>query len=463
MSNPVTRLEQFIVDVLVSSPHVPLGVNVMRLADTLDKEGVVQSSSNIIVSYKGGSSNIKNREPLVFEKSYIFSITFNCQDYLTTSAHDFALHLVDAASRSLTNKVPFVDGVQVIEPFYSSDETFEGITENSQYVYSQTWRLLSEEIYTDTSLDPCVRRGNCKAVWPPQGVVGSVPPGSMVTSDGTLWEICAETSDGNVLCGTTYNSDGDLVLQADGSILIPREELGSWTLKTTNYVTNDGKLEVWLHDGDGNQVEQIFYTDTGKKVARMALELWRSRIDGVARCDSSLSCKFQRDIQTQNLAYAVVDTICAPLYTNPLTSDEAVDLRGGSLIAVNPEVRLYAPNDAGEQVAFVQVVKSDLGSGGWVEEAALSQTVEQLVQDGASKDPAAEIYREEVEATYDASNETSTLSVSDITESTGATSPLSSSGTTDTTRITTGSNPGNDKQVGRSRYDGSRGEEPNGS
>jgi hypothetical protein len=285
----------------------------------------------------------------------------------------------------------------------------------------------------------------------------------MVTSDGTLWEICAETSDGNVLCGTTYNSDGDLVLQADGSILIPCEELASWTLETTNSITNDGMLEVWLRDGDGNQVEQIFYSNTGKKVARMALELWRSRIDGVARCDSSLSCKFQRNIQTQNLVYAVVDTICAPLYVNPLASDETFDLRGGSLIAVNPEVRLCAPNDAGEQVTFVQVVKSDLGSGGWVEEAALSQTVEQLVQDGVSKDPAAEIYRKEVEATYDASNETSTLSVSDITEPTGATSPLSSSGTTDTTRITTGSNPGNDKQVGRSRYDGSGGEEPSGS
>ena len=445
MSNPVTRLEQFIVDVLVSSPHVPLGVNVMRLADSLDKEGVVQSSSNIIVSYSGGSSNVKQREPLMFEKSYVFKITFNCQDYLTTSAHDFALHLVDAASRSLTNKVPFVDGVQVIEPFYSSDETFEGITENSQYVYSQTWRLLSEEIYTDTSLDPCVRRGNCKAVWPPQGVVGSVPPGSMVTSDGTLWEICAETSDGNILCGTAYNSDGDLVLQADSSILIPYEELGSWTLKTTNYITDDGKLEVWLHDGDGNQVEQIFYTNTGKKVARMALELWRSRIDGVARCDSSLSCKFQRTIQSQNLVYAVVDTICAPLYTNPLTSDETLDLRGGSLIVVNPEVRLCAPNDAGEQVTFVQVVRSDLGSGGWVEEAALSQTVEQLLQDSTSKDSAAAIYREEIEATYDASNEISTLSISNITEPTGVTSPLSSSGTTNTTSITTGGNPGNDK------------------
>lgn len=428
MSSPVTKLEQFIVDVLVSSPLVPIGVNVMRLADTIDKEGVVQSSSNIIVSYSGGSSNIKQREPLMFEKSYIFKVTFNCQDYLTTSAHDFALHLVDAASRSLTNQVPFVDGVQVIEPFYSSDETFEGITENSQYVYSQTWRILSEEIFTDTSLDPCVRRGNCKAIWPPQGVVGSIPPGAIVTGDGTLWEIAAENDCGDIVTGTTYNEAGDLVLQADDSILIPCEELASWTLETTNYVTSDGMLEVWLRDGDGNQVEQIFYTNTGKKMARLALELWRSRIDGVAKCGSSLSCKFQKTLQNVDLAYAVVDTICAPLYKNPLVTDEYTELRGGSLIAVNPEVRLCAPNDDGEEVTFVQVVKSDLGEGGWVEESALSQPVKELVKDSRDKDPAAKRYREEVEQTYEAS----------------------------------GQNPGNDKQVGRSRYDGSTGDEPSG-
>lgn len=395
MTNPVTKLEQFLVDSLVSSPLVPIGVNVMRLADSIDKEGVVQSSSNIIVSYTGGSSNIKNREPLVFEKSYIFKITFNCQDYLSTSAHDFALHLVDAATRTISNQVPFVDGVQVIEPFYSSDETFEGITENSQYVYSQTWRLLSEEVYPDVSLDPCVRRGNCKAVWPPPGVEASVPAGAVVTADGKIWEIAGTDECGETVFGAYFGTDGDLLLKWDDSILIPKEELNKWTLDTTGHITPaDGKLEVWLRDADGNQIERIFYTDTGKKAARLATQLWRSPIDRVG-CGSPFAETFTKFVNTSG-TYAYVDTICAELYTNPLTSPTTfTDLKGGTLIAVLPDVKLIVGT-----TTFVQVVKTDLGDGGWVDESKV------LIEPRSNVFPAASRYREEIEHAYEADDNT---------------------------------------------------------
>ena len=384
MSNPVAKIEQFMVDALVSSPLIPIGVNVMRLADTIDKEGVVQSSSNIIVSYSGGSSNIKNREPLVFEKSYIFKITFNCQDYLNTSAHDFALHLVDAATRSLSNQVPFVDGVQVIEPFYSSDETFEGITENSQYVYSQTWRLLSEELYPNVSMDPCVRRGNCKAVWPPVGYVSEIPPGSVITDDGRVWEIACEDDDGNIVLGSYYNNDGDLVLKCDDSILIPKEELNKWKLTTTGFITTeDGKLEVWLVDEDGNQIEQIFFTNEGKKVTQGAYGLYRSATDNFFR--NSLDVNFKRTpLIARSTTYAVVNVVYTRVYTNPLISDEGTDVFGGKLLLVDPATRLNV-----DGINYIYVAQSDLGSSGWVDERAVT------VQDREEIYPASNLQNEQ--------------------------------------------------------------------
>lgn len=394
MSNPVAKIEQFMVDILVSSPLIPIGVNVMRLADTIDKEGVVQSSSNIIVSYSGGSSNIKNREPLVFEKSYIFKITFNCQDYLNTSAHDFALHLVDAATRSLSNQVPFVDGVQVIEPFYSSDETFEGITENSQYVYSQTWRLLSEELYPNVSMDPCVRRGNCKAVWPPIGYVSEIPPGSVITDDGRVWEVACEDSDGNMVLGSYYNNDGDLVLKCDDSILIPKEELNKWKLTTTGFITTeDGKLEVWLMDEDGNQIEQIFFTNEGKKITQGAYGLYRSATDNFFR--NSLDINFKRTpLIARSTSYAVVNVVYTRVYTNPLVSDDGTDVFGGKLLLVDPATRLNA-----DGINYIYVAQSDLGSSGWIDERAVT------VQDREGIYPASNLQNEQNLGLFDSTLE----------------------------------------------------------
>jgi hypothetical protein len=192
-------------------------------------------------------------------------------------------------------------------------------------------------------------------------------------------------------------------------------------------------LEVWLLDENGNQIEQIFFTNTEKKVAKMVMELWRSKIDRVTRCGSSLSCKFDRAVVTEDLTYAVVDAICAPLYSNPLSTDEYKDLNGGSLIAVNPNVKLTTTNTDGDPMTLVQVVKSDLGPGGWVEEKVISSSIQPEAA-GDKNYPASKKYKEQVEE-------------------------ATTSGTTSTTS-TFGSNPGNDKQVGRSRYDGSTGDLP---
>ena len=372
------------VNALTSSPLIPLGVNVLRLADTLDKEGVVQGTSNIVVSYSGSSSNLKNREPYVIEKSYSFKVTVTAQDYLSTSAHDFALTLKEGVLRTLINQVPFVDGVQVIEPFYSTDDTFEGITENSQYVYGITFRLTGEELYNHVSMDPCVRRGNCKALWPPEGFVSKIPPGAITTEDGRLWEVAVENEDGELTYGTYYSEEGDLLLKGDDSILIPKEELGVWYFQTTNSITEeDGKLEVWLYDGDGNQIERIFYSDTGQKVPRMFHQFFRSSLNGPARFRSALDHEGFVGTVTTGTTYAVVSVIYAQVYGNPLTSDSYKELPGGAMMAVNPDIRLSLNG-----VEFIQVVRSDLGDGGWVDERSV------IIEDRGDLFPAASQYNQ---------------------------------------------------------------------
>jgi hypothetical protein len=364
----VAKLEDFMVNALTSSPLIPLGVNILRLADTLDNEGVVQTTSNIVVSYSGSSSNLKNRDPYVIEKSYSFKVTVTAQDYLSTSAHDFALTLKEGVLRTLINQVPFVDGVQVIEPFYSTDDTFEGVTKNSQYVYGITFRLTGEELYTAVSMDPCVRRGNCKAVWPPEGLVSKIPPGAVVTEDGRLWEVACQSEDGELVYGTYYNQEGDLLLKCDDSILVPKEELTKWYFQTTNFVTTeDNKLEVWLYDESGNQVERIFFSDTGKKVPRLLAQFYRSSVNGPAKFRSVLDSSIFKPTLETGSTYAVVDVIYAQVYENPLVyTDEYNEIPGGSIIMVNPDIRLKV-ND----ITFIAVKKSDYGDGGWIDERAV--------------------------------------------------------------------------------------------
>lgn len=379
----VAKLEEFMVNVLTSSPLIPLGVNILRLADTLDSEGVVQTTSNIVVSYSGSSSNLKNRDPYVIEKAYSFKVTITAQDYLNTSAHDFALSLKEGALGALINQVPFVKGVQVIEPFYSTDDTFEGITENSQYVYGITFRLTGEELYPPVSMDPCVRRGNCKALWPPEGFVNKIPPGAMVTGDGKLWEVASENDCGVLVFGAYYSIEGDLLLKGDNSILIPKEELGVWYFQTTNFITTeDNKLEVWLYDGDGNQIERIFFSDTGKKAPRLLEKFFRSSVNGPARYNSVLDSERFTGVVDTGSTYAIVDVIYAQIYENPLVSTlEYTELPGGSILMVNTDVRLTVSD-----VTFVAVRKSDLGEGGWVDLRAIR------VEDREDIYPAANTY-----------------------------------------------------------------------
>ena len=290
----ISRIEQYICDALLASPEIPLGVNVLRLADVVDKEGVVQNSNNIVVRYVSSFFNVKYRVPLVYERTLSFELNFSCQNYLTSSGHDFATQLLAGALNTLVSGVPGDSGVQVAEGFTLTSERFTGITDNSQYTYTQVYSILIEEAMPYIALDPCVQRGDCKQVWPGLGVETKLPlAGILDQSSGDIY-VPAYPCDGeppedyNACFGVRWSNeltqDGDWVFITDPDCVFIEDPLGQpiYLLSNNNY-TDDGKLVVTIFDAKTNQpLRNVLYCNTGKKLARYAVELWADTVNKTA-------------------------------------------------------------------------------------------------------------------------------------------------------------------------------------
>ena len=93
-------------DALLSSPQIPLGVNVIRLAATTDEEGIAALTRSIVVRYTGSTLTINQRQPLVIERTLRFELIHSSQSYLTESGHDGALQMCAGAYLSLNNTIP---------------------------------------------------------------------------------------------------------------------------------------------------------------------------------------------------------------------------------------------------------------------------------------------------------------------------------------------------------------------
>ena len=199
----IARIEQFICDALIASPLIPISVNVLRLADAIENEGVVQQTNNIVVRYTGSSNNVKNRIPMVFERQMQFELNFACQNYLTSSGHDFATQLLAGAFNTINGSVPSGAYVQVIEPFTCSNEQFTGISEESQYTYTQTYVVTIEESMPYIALDPCVQRGDCRQLFPGQNVETKLPLGGVL--DNASGEIYVPCYTGDLLPTENYD------------------------------------------------------------------------------------------------------------------------------------------------------------------------------------------------------------------------------------------------------------------
>ena len=351
-----TRVEQFLCDALIASPLIPISVNVLRLADAVDAEGVVQQTNNIVVRYTGATNTTKNRVPLVFERRLTFELNFSCQNYLSSSGHDFATQLLAGAFITLNGTVPSGAYVQVIEPFVCANERFTGLTDESQYTYTQEYQVLIEEALPYIALDPCVQRGDCRQLFPGLGVETRLPLGGVLDEASGDIYVPAYDCDGqppedyDVCYGVRWSNEltqsGDWVFICDPDCVFLEDPLGQpiYLLSNNNY-TEDGRLVITVFDAETDEpLREVFYCNTGKKLARYAIELWT---DTVAK-SGPISSKASKDSTWfQGMAtgdFAVVKGGYQFLYTDPLNPDgKQLSIDGGVLIGVQREVFIQTP------------------------------------------------------------------------------------------------------------------------
>jgi hypothetical protein len=348
----IARIEQFMVDALVASPLIPISVNVLRLADAIENEGVVQNTNNIVVRYTGSSNTVKNRIPMVFERQMSFDLDISTQNYLSSSGHDFATQLLAGAFMTLNGSVPSGAYVQVIEPFTCQNEDFTGLNEQSQYTYNQNYVVTIEEQLPYVALDPCVQRGDCRQLFPSSGVETKLPLGGVLDeATGGIYvpwysgdEMPAE--DYNYPAGVRWSDEltqsGDWVFICDPSLVFMEDPLNQpvYLLSNNNY-TEDGRLVVTVWDALTKQpLREVFYEDTGKKLARYAVELWQNTVSGASAggisADAVKDSSWHLGLQTGE--FAVVKGAFSYLYTDPINpGGKQLYLDGGILIGVMPE------------------------------------------------------------------------------------------------------------------------------
>lgn len=369
--NSIQRIEQYLVDALVASPVIPIGVNVLRLADAIEKEGVISQTNNIVVRYTGSNNNVKNKVPMVFERVMRFELNISAQNYLTSSGHDFATQLLSGSFNTLNGSVPGGASVQVIEPFTCISEEFTGLTDESQYTYTQVYQLTVEEALPYIALDPCVQRGDCNQIFPQYGVETSLPLGGVLHEETGSIYVPAYTGDKTpfedygacegIRWSNELTQSGDWVFICDPETVFLEDPLDQPIyLLSTDSFTEDGRLVVTVFDSTTKKpIRDVFYCDTGKKLARYAIELWNNAVtrDGGI---SPLASKDSSWFQSINYGeFAVVTGGYQFLYTDPLNPEATtLTLDGGSLIGVQMQTFIQTPKGR-----FYYVSRSPKGKG----------------------------------------------------------------------------------------------------
>ena len=388
----ISRIEQYICDALIASPEIPLSVNVLRLADAIDKEGVVQNTNNIVVRYVSSFFNVLTRIPLVYERALTFELNFSCQNYLTSSGHDFATQLLAGALNTLVNGVPGDAGVAVAESFTLQSEQFTGITEESQYTYTQVWQITLSETVPYVALDPCVQRGDCSQIFPGRYTRTNVPLAGVIDSEGRIFVpafpdgSCADTPDadggngGSICWENELTRSGNMVYCCDRSIVfLPAQLINKVRLTWTGQYLGDDKNKIMVAITDletGETIAEVIYcgskdTDGGEEyLMRYTIGLWRSQIGNITNENYGKSA-FDGDwtLSTETGVLAIVLSNAQPIYTdptNPQAKQSMVD--GGIVIGVLPDVYIQVGPDR-----YVMVRQSPVGRG-WVKQTSIEYT-----------------------------------------------------------------------------------------
>lgn len=271
----ITKIERFMTNALLSSPLVPLGVNVVRLADVTDEEGILQMVNSMVIRYTGASGRTLQRTPLTREETMSFEVNIASQSYLTQSGHDFAVQLCAAARMTLMNTVPEDTGLEIIEPFALSSEQFTGLTDSSHYTYTQQWQITVNDIHRQIALDPCVAKGNCNKLFPAY-VKTAVKPGQTVCGN-VIYDPILPPPNSSIAyrseyAGVEYDDIGNLVYKWDpAQIFMTAGEIQQgFTRVCTGVKDETGQFEIInIHRPDGTPDRFFLAYDSGNRVLNL--------------------------------------------------------------------------------------------------------------------------------------------------------------------------------------------------
>lgn len=255
----ISILEQHITDVLLSSPLIPLGVNVVRLAATTDEEGIAALSRSIVVRYTGSSISLQKIVPQHVERTLSFEVIHSAQSYLSESGHDAACQMCQAAYLGLNNTIPVRSGTTILVPFSMTSETFQGLTDSSHYVYVQNWELKIHEISPQLTLNPCVLAGNCSEVFPNDG--GEFLPGDVLFNNDLYAPVLPPPTGEDYeeeLCGVEVAGE-NLVYKHDPDQIF-LEEYKQHMLVSTGTFDESGKFLICnIHDVATGDFIMMYY------------------------------------------------------------------------------------------------------------------------------------------------------------------------------------------------------------
>lgn len=257
----ISKIEQYMADAISSSRQIPQGVNVIRLAATNDEEGITQLARSIVVRYTGSSVTVENKVPMVVLRTMRFEIQVAAQSYLTESGHDYAVQMCTGTYLTLNNRVPSGTGVQITEPLKMVQESFEGLTDSSHYIYSQVWELEVQEVNRIIALDPCVARGNCSFLFPTDNI-SVIEPGDVIEGNLIFVPVIqpapGEPFDENA-CGVEISGD-DLVFTADPRVVFLYDWDKYALVSTGTYDTTETFLIVNIYVKETNELVGTYFS-----------------------------------------------------------------------------------------------------------------------------------------------------------------------------------------------------------
>jgi len=331
----ITRIEGFIQDALLSSPQIPLGVNIIRLAADYDTEGIARMARSIVVRYVGSDATTIREVPLVLRRTLTFELTHSAQSYLTQSGHDFALQMCAGAQLTLNNATPVNTGAQIMVPLYLAAERFEGLTDSTHYVYVQTWQCQVEELFPTPPIDPCVKQGNCSYLFPSVNTSEVVPGDVLYTN--ILYAPVLPPPPGvdydPAFCGVKVIGS-DLVYTRDTNEVF----LSDWTkyslVSTETFDTTGVMLIVNVYDETGTFVKWYFASNCdGRRVIQIAGDmpnsanniggLWRSPVDQAGNVITSSGPETLRGTMQAKNGYGYVSVPATLVFDDPLDPDAA--------------------------------------------------------------------------------------------------------------------------------------------